>query len=367
MDRQKTIIVTSIKGIVVNILLVIFKAIIGFITNSIAIILDAVNNLTDAMSSIITIIGTKLASKKPDKKHPYGHGRIEYFSAMIIAIIILLAGMTSFKESMEKIFMHEKANYTIVSLFIIAVAVIVKFAFGKYVKKIGEKINSGNLIASGSDAIFDSVLSFSTLIAGIISILWGLSIEGFLGVIISIIIIKASIEMLKETSNSIIGVRIDSKLARNIKETINSFNDVKGTYDLMLHNYGPTETIGSVHIEVPDDMSAKQIHKLTRDIRYKIYADFGIILTVGIYASNTDSEKAKEIKETVANIISRNKSIIQMHGFYVDEELKIITFDIIFEFDVKNKEEIRNGVIKELKKKYPEYKYLIIIDSDISD
>lgn len=145
MDRDKIIIKTSIKGIIVNVVLVIFKAIVGFIANSIAIILDAVNNLSDALSSIITIIGTKLAGKEPDKKHPYGHGRIEYIASAIIAIIVLVAGVTALKESALKIINPEEANYSIASLIIIAVAVVVKFIFGRYVKKNGEKINSRKL------------------------------------------------------------------------------------------------------------------------------------------------------------------------------------------------------------------------------
>ena len=284
MNRDKIIIQTSIKGIIVNVILVIFKAIVGFVANSIAIVLDSVNNLTDALSSIITIIGTKLAGKAPDKDHPYGHGRIEYIASAIIAIIILTAGITAIKESAMKIIEPEEANYSIASLIIVAVAVVVKFIFGKYVKGIGNKINSGSLVASGSDAIFDSVLSLSTFVAAIISMVWHISLEGFLGIIIGLFIIRASIEMLKETLNSVIGTRVDNELSKKIKETINSFEEVQGTYDLILHNYGPTQMIGSVHIQVDDEMTAKEIHALTRTIEGKVYTELGIILTIGILA-----------------------------------------------------------------------------------
>ena len=184
MERNKTIIKTSIQGIIVNVILVIFKAEIGLIVNSIAIILDAVNNLSDALSSIITIIGTKLSSKRPDKKHPYGYGRIEYFSSVIIAVIVLVAGLTSLKESIEKIIHPEPAAYSVISLVIVIVAVFVKFFFGRYVKKQGEKLNSGSLVASGTDAISDSILSLSTFVAAIISMSFHISLEGYLGVII---------------------------------------------------------------------------------------------------------------------------------------------------------------------------------------
>ena len=172
MDRKKKIIKTSIIGILVNIILVIFKTIIGIVTNSIAIILDAINNLTDVLSSIITIIGTKLAGKAPDKKHPYGHGRIEYFTSVIISAIVLYAGITAGKESIEKIINPEKVEYSIISLIIIAIAVIVKLILGKYVKGVGKKVNSQSLVASGQDAFMDAILSFTTLIAGIINYIW---------------------------------------------------------------------------------------------------------------------------------------------------------------------------------------------------
>ena len=282
MDRSKKIIKTSIIGIIVNIFLVIFKTIIGLITNSIAIILDAINNLTDALSSVITIVGTKLANKAPDKKHPYGHGRIEYFTSVIISTIVLVAGITAGKESIEKIINPEKVEYSIISLIIIFVAVVVKLIMGKYVKAVGKKLSSQSLVASGQDAFMDAVLSFTTLIAGIINFIWKISIEGFLGVAISIIIIKSAIEILKDTIDSMLGERADKDLVDKLKASITSFKEVQGAYDLNLHNYGPSKIIASVHIQVRNDMTAEQIHILTREIEYKIYKEYGIALTIGI-------------------------------------------------------------------------------------
>ena len=264
MTRQEKIIKTSIIGIVVNLILVAFKAFVGIVTNSIAITLDAVNNLTDALSSIITIIGAKLAHRPPDKNHPYGYGRIEYFSSVIIAVIVLWAGITAFMESWPKIFTPDVTNYSTVSLIIIAVAIVVKLALGRYVKSVGEDINSQALVASGSDALFDSILSLSTLVAALISIFFHISLEGILGVIISIVIIKASIDMIRETLDSMIGARVDSELSRKIKESICELPEVYGAYDLSLHNYGPEEMQGSVHVEVDDSLTALLLSLLSR-------------------------------------------------------------------------------------------------------
>ena len=362
MERDKIIVRTSVIGILVNLILVAFKASIGIMVNSIAITLDAVNNLTDALSSIITIIGTKLAGKAPDKKHPYGYGRIEYFSSVIISIIVLLAGITALEESVPKIFHPVLADYTFVSIFIIAVAVVVKFLLGRYVKGKGKEINSQSLVASG----FDAILSLSTVVAAIISLIWNISLEGILGTIIAFVIIKAAIEMLSETLSSMIGTRVDSEITDKLKDRISEFDEVLGVYDLTLHNYGPTQLMGSVHVELRDDLTAKEIHKLTRRILYSVYEEFGIILTVGIYASNTDSEETRKIKESLNEIIAKYPEILQMHGFYMDDDLNLITFDLIIDFDA-NRAEVKEKVLKEIQDKYPNYQFDAILDADYSD
>lgn len=363
MDRQKIIIRTSIIGIVVNLILVAFKATIGILVNSIAITLDAINNLTDALSSIITIIGAKLAGRAPDKNHPYGYGRIEYFSSVIIAVIVLWAGITALQESWPKIFHPDVTSYTTVSLVIVAVAVVVKFVLGRYVKGVGEKINSQALVASGSDAFFDGILSFSTLIAAIISIFYHISLEGILGVIISIVIIKASIDILKETIDSMIGARVDSELSKKIKNSVEEVDGVYGAYDLSLHNYGPEQMFGSVHVEIDDNLTASEIHTLTRQITMKIYKEYSIALTVGIYARN---DKFNNIRSDLDEIISKYEEILEIHGFYVYEDLNLISFDMIVDFDADRKQ-VKNQVLDEIKAKHPEFKYVIIDDYDVSD
>ena len=247
-NRSKIIVRTSITGIVANVFLAAFKAVIGALTHSIAIVLDAVNNISDAGSSLITIIGTKLAGRQPDKKHPFGYGRIEYLSAMLISVIVLYAGITSFVESVKKIIKPATPDYNFVSLIIVGVAVAVKIVLGRYVKSVGEKVNSDSLINSGEDATLDSVISASTLVAAIIFMVTGLSLEAWLGAVISLVIIKSGIEMLKDTMSRILGERSDPELAASIKNTVTEFDGVQGAYDLVLNNYGPDAWNGSIHI-----------------------------------------------------------------------------------------------------------------------
>ena len=365
MDRNKKIIKTSIIGIITNAFLVGFKMFVGLLANSIAIILDGVNNLTDMLSALVTIIGTKLANKKPDKEHPYGHGRIEYFSSVLIGAIILFAGILAIKESILKIINPGETDYSLLSLSIISVAIITKILLGRYYKKVGEKVESQSLSASGQDALNDAILSFTTLIAGVLNIIWHVTIEGYLGVIIGIFILKASYEILKESVNLILGVRADGELSKKIKEKINQFPEVQGTYDLNLHNYGPSNTIGSAHIQVRNDMTAEEIHILTREIEYEIYKQFSIVLTIGIYAAN-DKGEFGEIKKEVNTIIKKYSEVLQIHGFYVDKA-KNIFFDLIIDFKAEDKEKIKSEIEAKVKEKYPEYKCNIIIDLDITD
>ena len=367
MERNKKIITTSIKGIIVNIILVIFKIAVGLISKSIAIVLDGVNNLTDAISSIVTIIGTAIAGKKPDKEHPYGHGRVEYFASIIISIIILYAGVSAFRESVQTIINPAQISYSAVTLVVVIVSIFVKIVLGQYFKKVGNDINSDNLVSSGKDALFDSILSTATLVAAILNILLNWNLEGYLGIVISLFIIKASIEIFKETIDNLIGVRIESELATDLKQKIISYDNVEGAYDLILHNYGPLNMMGSVHIQVPDTLNAKQIHKLTRTIETDIYKEYGIILTMGIYASNTTDKEAMEIRKDLDDVIKDFPYILQIHAFYVDAEKKEITFDMVVSFDDEDPNKTREDVIDKMKSKHPKYKYNVIIDNDFSD
>ena len=366
-NRSKIIVKTSIIGIIANVLLAAFKATVGILSNSIAIVLDAVNNLSDALSSVITIIGTKLASKGPDRKHPLGHGRVEYLTAMVIAILVMYAGITSLIESVKQIINPEVPEYKTVSLVIVGASVLAKIVLGRYVKSVGEKVNSDSLIASGTDATMDAVISATTLIAAGIFIWRGISLEAYLGAIISLVIIKAGIDILRETISQVIGERVDSSIATDIKKTICEFDDVGGAYDLILHSYGPDTLMGSVHIEIPDYYTADRIDSLTRKIQRAVFEKHGVIITaVSIYSSNTKSDEASEIRNEVMNIVMDHQGILQVHGFYLDMENKNMTFDIIIDFEV-DREAVYNHILEEIKEKYPMYNVHITMDSDISD
>lgn len=365
--REQIIIRTSGIGIAANVLLAGFKFIVGTMSNSIAIMNDAVNNLSDAMSSVITIIGTRLAGKKPDKKHPMGYGRIEYLSALIISVIVLYAGVSSLVDSIRKIIHPEVSSYTSVTFLILVAAIIVKFLLGRYFSKVGKQVSSGSLEASGSDASNDAIISLSVLASALLYRFSGISIEAWVGAVIAAMIIKSGIGMVQSTLSMILGERISPELSKAIKSTVTSFPEVSGAYDLILNSYGPDQYVGSVHIEIPDTMTAGQIDDLEREIAAKVYQEHHVALTgISVYSINTTDDRIRDMRTKITEQVMRHDGVLQMHGFHVDEKEKQIVFDIVLDFSYDRKE-LYQTILKEVNALYPDYSFHIQMDVDFSD
>ena len=366
-DRDRLIVRTSIIGIITNVFLAAFKAAIGLLSHSIAVVLDAVNNLSDALSSLITIIGTKLSAKLPDKKHPLGYGRIEYLTALVVAAIVLYAGATSLVESVKKIIHPETADYSLVSLVIIAVAVVVKLLLGRYVKAQGKKANSAALEASGADASFDAVLSASVLLSAIIFLVFGVSLEAWVGVVISCFIIKSGIEMITETLDDILGKRADAELTGQIRSSVLEEEEVRGVYDIIVNNYGPNKNTCSLHIELPDVMTVDQVDVLTRRIQARVYKATGVIVTgVGVYAYNTKDDEAAAVRNRVMNLVLSHDWALQLHGFHADTAAKTLRFDVVMSFDITPEEGLAT-LYSEVQSAFPDYTIHIVPDVDAAD
>ncbi|MBQ8928085.1 MAG: cation transporter [Oscillospiraceae bacterium] len=366
MNRDTLIIRTSIIGIAANVLLAAFKAVVGLVSGSIAVTLDAVNNLSDALSSVITIIGTKLAGRSPDKKHPYGHGRIEYISSAIIAVIVVYAGISSLVESVRKIITPQAPDYSAVSLVIVGAAVAVKVLLGLYVKHMGDRAHSDSLRASGKDALMDAIISFSVLVAAVIYLTAHVSLEAWLGAVISLLILKTGYELLRESASQILGERVDADVARGVKRTVCSFPEVRGAYDLVLHSYGPDRLMGSVHIEVPDTMTAPELDLLERQITDKVYAEHEVILTgISIYSMNTADDTAVALHEDIRRRVMAHSHVLQMHGFYLDGDT--VRFDLVIDFEASDRRALHSQIVQEIENAHPDYQFLITLDADVSD
>ena len=336
-DREREIVKTSVVGIVANVFLVAFKAFVGFLAGSVAIIMDAVNNLTDALSSVITIVGTKLAGKRPDKKHPYGYGRIEYLTSTLIAALILFAGGMAIYESIGSIVEHFREgampSFEIYSIVIVAAAIAVKVGIGLFFRRKGGAIDSDALKASGTDALFDSVLSTATLVGVLVAKFAGVYLEGYLGILIGAFILKSGVGVMKEALSSMIGERFDKEYVAALKADINAVEGVRGCYDLILNGYGHDRNVGSVHVTVSDDLTARQIQTIERNIALMAYEKYHTIMTVGVYAENLSDENSRRIFDTVSASVKRHAYVLQIHGFYADEATRTISFDLVISFD----------------------------------
>lgn len=366
--RNKKIIKTSIIGIIANFILVIFKVIVGFLSGSIAIILDAVNNLSDTLSSIVTIAGVKFANRAPDKNHPLGHGRFEYLGTAMIATVISYIGFTAIFESIGKIINPNEVNYTFITFLVVSVSVIIKILIGRYYKKIAKQVDSDSLKNSGFDAMMDALISAATIVAGLIYVIWGISIEAYLATLISVFIIYSGFRMLRESFSVILGERVDSDLSRRIKQAICEIDGVYGAYDLLIHDYGTGRSYASVNIDVLDTLSVVEVDDISREVRRLVGQRFRIyVSSVGIFPINTKDKHTVEVRNNIKAMMLMNDHIRQIHGFRIDEKAKEITFDVVIDFSVEDQNALRRRIIKELKRVYPDYHFVISIDLDFSD
>ena len=367
-NREQQIIRVSFIGIITNILLAGFKFVIGFLANSVAIMIDAVNNASDVLSSVITVIGTKLAGRPADKSHPYGHGRLEYITAEVIAAIVLYAGITALIEAAGKLIYPVEPEYSYSALIIITAGVAVKFVLGRYVSSQGKKLESDALCDSGKDALVDSAVSASTLLGALIFMAFGINLEAWLGVLISLVIIKAGVEMFSETTSKILGERVESGLTKSIKAAICESEGVYGAYDLILTNYGPDRLMGSVHIEIPDNWTADRIDTVSREIAHRVFTRYHVVLAaIGVYSHNSSSDEVKQITSAVTRAVMSHDYVLQIHGFYCDVEAKVMRFDVVADFAAPDAKTVHDKVLDDVKRLYPDFNITVQLDQDYSD
>ena len=368
-NRDRAIVRASVLGIVANVLLSAFKAAVGLATNSIAIALDAVNNLSDAAASIVTVVGTKLARRRPDRKHPFAYGRIEYLSALVISLLVLYAGVASFSESVKKIVEPETPDYGASALVIVAAAVLAKIALGIHVKRVGKRVDSDALVNSGEDARLDAVISASTLAAAVLFMATGLSLEAWLGALISLVIVKSGVGMVRDTVSRLLGEGAGVDLAREVKATVASFEGVAGAYDLVLNDYGPGAFLGSIHVEVPGDWSAARIDELTREIVETVHERHRVILAgVSVYAIDAGDVEAVRMRDKVRELALGHEHVRGVHGFHADVAAKKARFDLVVSFDAPDRDRVRDEVLAEVREAFPGYEFDdVVVDADFNE
>lgn len=338
-------------GIICNLVLSIMKLIIGTVTNSVSITADATNNISDAGSSIVTLVGFRLSGKPADKDHPYGHARIEYISSLIISFIILLIGCSIFKESVIKIFKPEESLFNIATVIILVVSIIVKLWLSVFNTYLGKQIDSKALEATAIDSRNDVITTTAVLIASVISHFTGFNLDGYMGVIVSIFILISGINLVKETLNPLLGQPPTKEMFESIEKKILSYDNVLGVHDLMVHSYGPNTYFASAHIEMDAKIDVLVCHDIMDQIERDFKSDLNIHLVVHLDPTILDSPEINELKEMVNNIICEIDSDLTFHDFrvVVGEENKNVLFDVVVPPEYKySDEELEKMITKKI-------------------
>lgn len=364
-SRFKKIIVTSVVGILVNVLLGVLKIVVGTVAHSVAVISDAVNNFGDSISSLVTIIAMIISGKVATRKHPFGFGRIEYFSSMIISVLILITGGEFLIESIKKIVHPQATSYTAVTLVLLVVAIIAKILLGIYTKRFGKKYNSPNLIASGQDALSDAIITGVTLLAAIVSLIWpNLHIDGWVGAVVSVFVLKSGLEILLDVISKLLGDRPSVELADQIMDEILKTEGIHGAYDLILHNYGPNVFIGDVNLELEDTLTIEEAYIITKPLNIRIFNEYGVFMYFGFYSVNTKDPEIVAMREYLENYVEDMKDILQIHAFYVNKEKKIMSFDVVFDFDCKDQYSVEQDLRRSMQERFPGYQVEMVPDKD---
>ena len=365
--RGKYGMLSSATGIVVNILLSIVKLVIGIIANSISIISDALNNITDVGSSVVTMIGFKISQKKIDKDHPWGHGRMEYISAFIVDIIILMVGFELLKSSIDKIIHPELPAVNNVTIIILVIAVLTKLWLFLFYKKIAKIIDSNAIKGNAYDSISDSISTLVVLISAVVAKLCGISIDGYASLIVSIFILFTGYKAIKETIDLLLGMKPDSEFIRDIEEEAKKYDMISGIHDIMVHDYGPGRKIVSFHAEVPADGDICKVHDIIDQMEQDLFEKFNCITTIHMDPIVVDNKEINDMRDFTEKIVKELNSEFSIHDFRMtDGEKRVnLIFDLVVPRDKEyDKEEIIKNVQQKIHEK--DNKYFAVIKVETS-
>lgn len=367
--REKYGVLGGMIGIIVNIILAAAKLVIGTFSGSISITADAVNNFSDAGSSIITLIGFKMSNKPADPTHPFGHGRIEYISGLIVAFIVLLFGFDLVKTSVERIINPTDITYSIWVIVVLVLSILGKIWLGLFNRKLGKAINSAAMTAVFTDCISDCGATAVTIISMLISYYAGLNIDGYLGIVVAVIILIAGINIVKDTINPLLGQPPEKELVEGIEKLIMSYDKVVGIHDLIIHNYGSAKTFGSVHVEVPANENVLIVHEIMDDIEVAVKKEFGIEIVAHTDPIETDNEVVNKNKNNLIEIINKIDANLSIHDFRLvsGPNHTNLIFDVVLPYESKITEtEIVEIIKNKVKETKPNFNCVITVDRNYS-
>ncbi|WP_341441952.1 cation diffusion facilitator family transporter [Oxobacter pfennigii] len=368
--REAFGVVSSVTGMAVNFILFLIGFIIGLSINSIAVIANSFNSLSDATSSIIILAGFKLSNRVADREHPFGYGRIEYLSALIVAALILMMGFEFIKSSFSRIINPMPMEFDFVSFIIIIAAIPLKFWLSNFNKSIGRKIDSKALLAAGADSFNDMLILACIIFSLIMSNFFNINIDGYVGMAVALLIIWAGISIMKETLGPILGQPPDAALVQELKRLALSYENIKGVHDIIVHNYGPGRSMASFHAEVPNNVDIMALHEDIDRAEKEISEKLNIFVVIHMDPICMDCETTIKAMEEVAGIIRKIPDVSSFHDFRVvgDGEFKSLIFDIVIPFNKKEPKNIENSlkdeIAHEVNKIHPKYDIIITVDRD---
>ena len=362
--REGIISGTSVLGIIVNLLIAAIKIVLGLLANSIAIVSEGVNNASDALTSVLTLVGTKLAGKKPNRKHPFGYGRIEYLTSLIIAILILITGFEMIKSSVELILHPEPMDISLIALMAVAISAVIKFFLGVYTIKQGRKADSGSLTAVGLDCRNDSFVSVITIASAIVFLVFDVSVDAYVGIFTSLIILKAGFEVLKDTVGELLGKPGKEELAAKIYREVRSTEGVLGAADMMLHNYGPDAYSGSVNIEMDHEKTVGEVYGILHELQLRIMDEYKVTMVFGIYAVDNDHEEVKQIRKTISSFVVNREHVKSFHAVYLDPNSPRLYCDLIVDYDLKDWDALRRDFTAYMAEHYADKEIVLTIETE---
>ena len=357
----------GIVGLFTNIILFIIKFSVGLITSSISIMADAFNNLSDAASSLITIFGFKLSSMPADKEHPFGHGRIEYLSALIVAFMVMLVGIQFVKSSFQKIINPEPVTFELIPFILLLISIGLKVWLSRFNKFMGEKINSSALKATSVDALGDVFTSSCVALSFLAAKFTTIPIDGYIGMVVALFIVYSGFTLIKDTINPLLGEAPDPELVESIHQMVLSYDNILGTHDLIVHNYGPGKCMASIHAEIPSDISVVKIHEIIDKAEREISKDLNIYLVIHIDPICVIEGEVQEAYDEILRLVNEIAHIESIHDFRVvgEGEVKNLIFDLVIDTSKKleySDDELKEKINSNIKKDHPSYNCIITLD-----
>ena len=367
-QRSAQIMRASIVNIAGNLLLAVFKGVIGQLTHSIAITLDAVNNVTDGISSIITIVGTKLAERPASHEHPFGFGRMEYVATTVISALIIGAGGASLVESVRLIINPNEPSFTIPLIIILCAGCAVKLGLGLFLRHKGQSIDAGTLVASGTDALMDSCVSAGTIAAALIHLFLGVNIEAWLALAIAVLIVKSGFELLLETLSKIMGERVDAEVSSQVERCAREIDGVLFASNLVLQDHGPNRLSGSIYLTVDGHMDVAEFDRIARSVQKRVAQESDVQLDcIGVYPANAPHDGDKSVRSVLGGIVLGKENVVEIRGLYLNAEQHIARFDAITGFGGNDPEELRAELIEQCRRELPTWEFDINVFREKGD